>query len=436
MHDQRWGGDPLTYWNGGGAHGYKAPVTLAPHTSYSFDRGAWHFIAIDDSCYLDTTNCSPAALLDWVKADLAAHPSLCTIAYWHQAYFTSTSGHGPFTTIQPVVQALYDAGVDVVLQGWNHNYERFAPQTPQRVADPARGIRAFVVGTGGIGFYPFKDTAANSVARSDSSFGVLHMTLRNGSYDWQFQTTSRHAVHRRGHRHLPLATRAGVGRASCEIDIDLLPRMSVFPLTHPNPLGAFSSQPEPVLYTMAARTRTGGTRGHGIASAAARAAVATAGTEVSTRRGLPVHGRDWQAEVRNAPRKIEVEPFRHRVVRCREQDLAERLDAEYILDRVHRIMPHRDRARHVAPRRLRQPRERDPESLLTTLVVRLPLAGGQLGVSRRVWKDEMEAVSTGGGTMPHRIEQCGVRLLIRDGDDQHPARWSPVGDGRLHGSSC
>jgi acid phosphatase type 7 len=87
------------------------------------------------------------------------------------------------------VQALYDAGVDVVLQGWNHNYERFAPQTPQRVADPAHGIRAFVVGTGGIGFYPFKDTAANSEARSDSSFGVLHMTLRDGSYDWQFQTT-------------------------------------------------------------------------------------------------------------------------------------------------------------------------------------------------------------------------------------------------------
>ncbi|HEV7566654.1 MAG TPA: hypothetical protein VGO31_11910, partial [Microbacteriaceae bacterium] len=59
VHDQKWGGDPLKYWNGGGAHGYKAPVTLANHTSYSFDKGAWHFIAIDDSCYLDTANCSP-----------------------------------------------------------------------------------------------------------------------------------------------------------------------------------------------------------------------------------------------------------------------------------------------------------------------------------------------------------------------------------------
>jgi hypothetical protein len=188
-HDQNWTGDPVTYWNGGGAHGYKAPVTLANHTSYSFDKGAWHFIAIDDSCYRDTANCSPTALLAWVKADLAAHPSKCTLAYWHQAYFTSDAGHAPFTDIQPVVQALYDSGVDVVLQAHNHNYERFAPQTPQRVADPAKGIRAFVVGTGGIGFYPFTDTAANSEARSDSSYGVLQMTLRDGSYDWKFQNT-------------------------------------------------------------------------------------------------------------------------------------------------------------------------------------------------------------------------------------------------------
>jgi hypothetical protein len=189
VHDKAWGGDPLTYWNGGGAHGYKAPVTLLNHTSYSFDKGAWHFMAIDDSCYNDSANCSTAALLAWVKADLAAHPSTCTIAYWHQAYFTSDSGHPPFTQMQPVVQALYDAGVDVVLQGRNHDYERFAPQTPLGVSDPAKGIRAFVVGTGGIGFYPFTNTAVNSQARSDSTFGVLQMTLRPGSYDWQFQRT-------------------------------------------------------------------------------------------------------------------------------------------------------------------------------------------------------------------------------------------------------
>jgi hypothetical protein len=189
-HDQNWSGDPVTYWNGGGAHGYKAPVTLAPNTSYSFDRGAWHFMAIDDSCFVSAALCSPTALLAWVQADLAAHPSTCTLAYWHQAYFTSDAGHAPFTAMQPVVQALYDAGVDVVLQGHNHDYERFAPQTPQRVSDPANGIRAFVVGTGGIGLYSFTDTAANSKARSDSSYGVLRMTLGVGTYDWQFVTTA------------------------------------------------------------------------------------------------------------------------------------------------------------------------------------------------------------------------------------------------------
>jgi hypothetical protein len=187
VHDQAWTGDPLAYWNGGGAHGYKAPITLSAHQSYSFDKGTWHFIAIDDSCYAQ--KCSVPALLAWLTADLAAHPNKCTIAYWHQAYFTSTAEHAPLQAMQPVVQALYDAGTDVVLQGRNHDYERFAPQTPQRVADPAKGIRAFVVGTGGINFYTFKDTAANSEARSDSSYGVLRMTLRDGGYDWQFQNT-------------------------------------------------------------------------------------------------------------------------------------------------------------------------------------------------------------------------------------------------------
>jgi hypothetical protein len=188
-HDQNWSGDPLTYWNGGGASGYKAPITLSTHQSYSFDKGNWHFIAIDDSCYREPLICSTSALLAWVKADLAAHPNTCTLAYWHQAYFTSTADHAAFKDMQPVVQALYDAGTDIVLQGHNHNYERFAPQTPTRTADPTHGIRAFVVGTGGIGFYSFRDTAPNSEARSDSSYGILRLTLHTTSYDWQFQNT-------------------------------------------------------------------------------------------------------------------------------------------------------------------------------------------------------------------------------------------------------
>jgi beta-glucanase (GH16 family) len=187
-HDQGWSGDPLRYWNGEGAHGYRGPVRLKPHQSYSFDRAGWHFLAIDDSCYADQGRCSPDELVSWVRADLGAHPSRCTVAYWHEAYFTSTAGHPAYEEMKPVVQALQAGGVDIVLQGRNHDYERFAPQTADRVVDP-KGLQAFVVGTGGIGFYTFKDTAANSVTRTDSTYGVLRLTLGNGRYRWRFVRT-------------------------------------------------------------------------------------------------------------------------------------------------------------------------------------------------------------------------------------------------------
>ena len=187
-HDLFWrDADPLHYFNGAGASGFKVPIPLKPHQSYSFDRGGWHFIAIDDSCYRDTASCSTAALLTWVKADLAAHPALCTVAYWHQPYWTSPTGsHQRFLDIKPVVQALYDAHVDILLQGHQHGYERFYPQNMSDARDDAHGIRSFTVGTGGIGFYPYTGTDANSVVKQADTFGVLMLTLKDGTYDWQF----------------------------------------------------------------------------------------------------------------------------------------------------------------------------------------------------------------------------------------------------------
>jgi hypothetical protein len=88
--------------------------------------------------------------------------------------------------MQPFWQALYDHGADVVLNGHDHDYERFAPQTPTGIADHARGVRQFVVGTGGAANYDIESPIANSEARSDSSHGVLKLTLREASYDWQF----------------------------------------------------------------------------------------------------------------------------------------------------------------------------------------------------------------------------------------------------------
>ena len=133
-----------------------------------------------------TRAATTSALVSWVQADVAAHTNLCTVAYWHKPYWTSpTSVHSRSSELRPIVDALYAGGVDIALQAHNHDYERFAPQTPADVAD-ANGIRAFVVGTGGRSFYSFTETAANSVVKQSDTFGVLIFTLHDGSYDWQF----------------------------------------------------------------------------------------------------------------------------------------------------------------------------------------------------------------------------------------------------------
>jgi acid phosphatase type 7 len=190
-HDQNWqAGDTLTYWNGGGAHGYKSAVPggLKPLTPYSFDRNGWHFVALPDACFRVT--CDSAAIRTWLQNDLATTPSTCTIAYWHQAYFTSTtSEHGPFDAMASWVDVLAANHVDIVLQGHNHGYARFHLQNASRVADP-QGMQAFVVGTGGIGFYPWQNSAANLATQQTGTYGVLDLSLRAGSYDWRFAATS------------------------------------------------------------------------------------------------------------------------------------------------------------------------------------------------------------------------------------------------------
>jgi acid phosphatase type 7 len=122
----------------------------------------------------------------WLRDDLAAHPATCTLAYFHHPRFNSGAVHGNNTAVQPLWQALYDAGADVILSGHEHLYERFAPQTPAGAADPARGIRQFTVGTGGRGLYSFGPIKPNSEVRNNSAFGVLRLTLGAASYGWQF----------------------------------------------------------------------------------------------------------------------------------------------------------------------------------------------------------------------------------------------------------
>jgi len=116
---------------------------------YSYELGTWHIIVLNSECQ-DVGGCEAGSPQEkWLRANLAAHPAACTLAYWHKPLFSSGSAHGNDLTVKPLFQALYDANADVVITGHDHDYERFAPQTPDGAADPARGIREFVVGTGG-----------------------------------------------------------------------------------------------------------------------------------------------------------------------------------------------------------------------------------------------------------------------------------------------
>jgi len=151
---------------------------------YSFDFGGWHFISLNSSGEVSTQS----AQYQWLVADLASsRGTLCTIAYWHYPLFNSGSNHGVSPEMKPIFEALYNAGVEIVLSGHEHLYERFAPQTANGVAEPARGVRQFVVGTGG---YTTLDTFGaplpNSEVRVEGTWGVLRLTLGEGQYSWQY----------------------------------------------------------------------------------------------------------------------------------------------------------------------------------------------------------------------------------------------------------
>jgi hypothetical protein len=151
---------------------------------YSFDLGAWHIIALNSQCAV--VACASGSTQErWLRADLAAHPGGCTLAFWHKPRYSSGPA-GQATQTIPFWDDLYAAGAEIVLGGDNHEYERFAPQTSAGVADPTRGVRQFVVGTGGEEHQPFTALRPNREAFNDDTFGVLALTLRPGGYDWRF----------------------------------------------------------------------------------------------------------------------------------------------------------------------------------------------------------------------------------------------------------
>jgi acid phosphatase type 7 len=168
-----------------GYYGYFGSAAGTPGQGYySYNIGAWHLIALNSSC-VDIGGCtaaSPQGL--WLAADLASHPQQCTLAYWHIPLFSS-GGRASIET-QPLWDQLYAAHADLVLDGHDHIYERFDPQTPAGLPDPVNGIREITVGTGGANHTAIAIPAANSVVADTTTFGVLELTLHQGSYDWKF----------------------------------------------------------------------------------------------------------------------------------------------------------------------------------------------------------------------------------------------------------
>ena len=156
------------------------------HGYYSYALGSWHIVVLNSEC-MDVGGCDAASRqVQWLRRDLADNPAACTLAYWHKPRFSSGSAHGDDVEMKPLWQALYEANADVVIGGHDHNYERFAPQDPDGRSDAERGIREFVVGTGGKGHRPIILPKPNSETRNADTFGVLKLTLRNGEYDWEF----------------------------------------------------------------------------------------------------------------------------------------------------------------------------------------------------------------------------------------------------------
>jgi Calcineurin-like phosphoesterase len=167
-----------------GARGYFRYFRARAHPRhggyYSFDLGGWHLVAVN-------TGAAPPSRrqLRWIRRDLRRNDDVCELAYWHHPRWSSGSVHGSDASLSPLWRVLFRAGVDVVLNGHEHHYERFARLTPAGRRS-ANGIREFVVGTGGASTYPFGDPVRGSQKRITGAYGVLRLALHSSGYAWRF----------------------------------------------------------------------------------------------------------------------------------------------------------------------------------------------------------------------------------------------------------
>jgi hypothetical protein len=170
------------YFNGPGADAGAAGLRGLGY--YSLDLGAWHLIALNTNCKV--VSCAAGSDQErWLRADLAAHPTSCTLAFGHAPRFSTGSPKGS-VSVKPLWQALWDGGAEIVVSAYARDYERFAPQAPSGRLDPTFGIRQFVAGTGGYGLGALGPLKGHSEVRQNTAFGILELTLHPAGYDWRF----------------------------------------------------------------------------------------------------------------------------------------------------------------------------------------------------------------------------------------------------------
>jgi hypothetical protein len=177
-------------WQTDGAAGYRAyfgGAAAGPDgaTWYSREVGAWHVVVLDSNCAKIGGCGDDSPQGRWLAADLAASDARCTLALWHHPRFSSGE-HGNDEAVQPLWARLHAAGADLVVNGHDHDYERFAPMDAAGNVQRPGGLREIVAGTGGAGLRSFKDVVPNSELRLAGVWGVLRLTLHPVNYDWEF----------------------------------------------------------------------------------------------------------------------------------------------------------------------------------------------------------------------------------------------------------
>ena len=152
---------------------------------YSYNLGAWHLVVLNTECSHAGGCAAGSPQHTWLRNNLSTHPE-CTLVYTHHPRWTSDAHAFDSQNMQDMVQLMYDKGVELLLVGHSHFYERFRRNDANQNADPNYGLRQIIVGTGGRNVYGFGTVEPGSEVRNGTTFGVIKLTLRLGGYSWKF----------------------------------------------------------------------------------------------------------------------------------------------------------------------------------------------------------------------------------------------------------